>query len=343
MLDPDVLIENEGPNTLAEELSRLIEKAHEIEIAVAFIDEWGVDFLVDELRKASRKKKSKVKILTRMSRDGHNSPSAFWKLLDFQNAYSEDVEVRISALENFHEKLYMICSAGETVVVMGSSNLTKRGLLEEGELNIEMKGHRSSESISSFLRNFKMHWDDSKGNELEKNVIETYENFYRGVRPVPHPSSKNRKLWRKVGSMLHRRRGTRKAQKQKVPEIWFDEVDSDATKEVCKAVENNTNWDRHNWSWYHFPSKYLYKSCSIGDIIIIKDLRERKISANLIRASTSLPIRKDRYAIAYELKGKRTYAKLDKKTEAVFRNQRSGERLMNNLFKDASRILHFKL
>jgi HKD family nuclease len=65
--------------------------------------------------------------------------------------------------ETFHDKLYIFRFQAEVVVLVGSSNLTKGGLLENHELLVSLRYNvsdkRDKRQLEDFERIFKYYWD----------------------------------------------------------------------------------------------------------------------------------------------------------------------------------------
>lgn len=102
---------------LSAELSRELSSADEVFIAVALLNESGLDFLLKDL-----KHDCKVNLLVGI--DLPTTPGVLRRLLDLK-----DINTRVySKNEYFHPKLYILKIAGKLKIFVGSSNLLMEGL-----------------------------------------------------------------------------------------------------------------------------------------------------------------------------------------------------------------------
>ncbi len=83
------------------------------------------------------------------------TPKAYYYLVNRGN-----VEVRVN--EMLHAKLYLIYSSGQYLAIVGSSNLTMRGLKTNIEVNVTLSGSVNDSYYSELSEIFRKIWDSSK-------------------------------------------------------------------------------------------------------------------------------------------------------------------------------------
>lgn len=140
------LIENKGPNNLRDELRRSFDKVSKVDIAVAFINMRGLSLVLNHLKKVLSRTNSRVRFLTRISKDAFNEPVALRILLNLSKDFGGRAEVRITRLaDSFHEKMYLCSGTKSLIIFIGSSNLTDKGLTSEGEINVKITSSLTNE------------------------------------------------------------------------------------------------------------------------------------------------------------------------------------------------------
>jgi HKD family nuclease len=130
------LIDN-SKNTVAETLSSLLRQSEDIRIAVAFISRDGLSQIDDSLTCALAKG-ARVEFLVGM--DAHaTDPKAIRYLYSMTNEnplVSLFCFVADSPASIYHPKLYLTRRENDATAIIGSSNLTRRGISENVEVNV---------------------------------------------------------------------------------------------------------------------------------------------------------------------------------------------------------------
>jgi len=288
------LIENKGPNNMRDELRRFFNKASRVDIAVAFINMKGLSLVLNEITKILSKANSRVRILTRISKDAFNEPSALRTLLNLSKDYEGRAEARITKItDSFHEKMYLCSTPKSSTVFIGSSNLTDRGLTSEGEINVKIISSRSSDIAKQAAENFETCWNDA--DELIDEVVDSYTSFYRHVHSKGL-DERSKRLWYKV-SRLSRKRRPKKVSTPEERRIWLDYVDCNLSKKTQRIIEEYTTWDKFG---YYSCGLRSFRKCNRNDILILADHKDKTLSANYIRDKTRIATPDGRYFIAFK-------------------------------------------
>lgn len=145
------VIENAGPNSLLENLKRILKKADRADIAVAFISVSGLNDLLPSLQLIAAH--GSVRILTGLYQS-ITDPQALRTLLRIQEQSRGHLSTHISKEPKFHRKMYLTQVGSQVRAIIGSSNLTKDGLSSGGELNIYFSSAASSASMQRLLSMF---------------------------------------------------------------------------------------------------------------------------------------------------------------------------------------------
>ena len=102
-----------------------------------------------------------------------------------QQIRDEKVKVKLYLRHTLHAKLYLIYRSdpvAPTVGYLGSSNLTLAGLLEQGELNIDVVDADSCEKLEDWFEN---RWDDQWCIDISKELIEIIEQSWAREALIP--------------------------------------------------------------------------------------------------------------------------------------------------------------
>lgn len=116
-------IENAGPNSVLDNLKRLMKRASRVDLAVAFISATGLNQLLPSLQQVASR--GEVRILTGFYQ-GITDPQALRTLLRVQTQTHGQLSVRISREPKFHRKVYLVKGGNMVKAIIGSSNLTRQ-------------------------------------------------------------------------------------------------------------------------------------------------------------------------------------------------------------------------
>jgi HKD family nuclease len=126
------VIENSGKDNLRDALKHILSRASEVSIAVAFVTQAGLDEIIQPLRQVATE--GRVRLLTGLYQYT-TEPEALDTLLRVQKETPGRFSVCLSIEPKFHRKVYLVGNNTQTTVIIGSSNLTKEGLLSGGEIH----------------------------------------------------------------------------------------------------------------------------------------------------------------------------------------------------------------
>lgn len=309
------LIENKGPNNLRDELQRSLKWALKVNMAVAFINKKGLRLVLDDIKRVLSRTRSRVRILTRISKDAFNEPSALRLLLDLSEDYEGRAEIRIAKLgEHFHEKMYLFSNNVLLRFFVGSSNLTEEGLISEGEMNVKISCNQMNNIAKLAIENFEAHWNDA--DELTKEIVDSYASFYLHVRSTGL-DKRGKRLWYEV-SRLCRKRRPKKVSIPPERKTWLDCIEGFVSKRTERIIEEYTNWDNFRWYTCGLQS---FRKCNRNDILVLADYapKTKKLSANYIRDKTSIRTPDGKYFIAFKrIRGSKC-KKIMKKSISTFK------------------------
>jgi HKD family nuclease len=343
-----VLVENKGPNNLRDELRKSFQISSHVDIAVAFITLNGLNLILSDVTKFLDKKNSRMRVLTRISKDAFNEPAALKCLLDLCKDYKERCEVKTTTLVNgFHEKMYFFGRGKSITIFIGSSNLTDKALEGEGEINVRIKVSSLSGISKQVAENFAEYWNDA--DELTDERVDTYASFYAYIHSKKM-DEKAKRLWSNVSGTM-RKKLTKKVPFPLKREVWLDNITGYLKPETIKIVNEYTSWDKLE---YYSCGRETYKKVNRGDILIIADHHDKWLSANRIKSKTKTRRTDDgMYFVAFQrIKG----SKRRKITHELFSNMResgtigkakelrpsSARRLTDEKTKRFSKLLNFK-
>ncbi len=88
----------------------------------------------------------------------------------------------ISGRKTFHMKVYIFKRGENVTVIIGSSNISEGGFLENFEYNVLMRGKESEPEIKEILANFEEIFDN--GVMLNDDVVKQYKKEYTPIKMV---------------------------------------------------------------------------------------------------------------------------------------------------------------
>lgn len=147
------------------EIQGLLKQSDNVSIAVAYLKSSGIGKLEKSMRECLNNKGA-ISILTGF--DFYlTEPEALRKLLQM------NINCRIVFNENYHPKLYVFEKKDNVHIIIGSSNLSKGGLLTNYEANTLLIGNDKELPIKEAKDFFSHLW--SIGVKLDEKIIELYE------------------------------------------------------------------------------------------------------------------------------------------------------------------------
>lgn len=271
-------IENSGPNTLVSFLRNVGKGASQIDVAVAFVTEAGLDPLLYLLKQTA--KRGNVRVLTGLYQ-GFTDPKALRRLLREQRETQERIAVRISCDSHFHWKTYFVRKGKTAHIIVGSSNLTSDGLMQSGEFNAVLSLPTNSTQFSRLHKPFERHWD-SNSQPLSDEILGKYQ-AWRIENEVSH--FRRTVPIRSILSAPARKR--RSVSDQRERSHWQTWVNCKLSDGTLSLLAETTDWDKRGYSYFN-TWKPIY---SIGDQAILFDLGSRWLSAVEIVDTTTTPVR----------------------------------------------------
>jgi len=175
-----------GPkDNIEHKIKNLLKHSCKISIAVAFLENSGVEIIRQSIEEI---KKNHVSISVITGLDfGITSPEALQELLNL------DVRCNILHGENFHPKLYIFeKNDNEVTIIIGSSNLSKGGLSTNFEANIILKGDISEAPIRDAKDYFS--YLCSKSVPVDDKIIELYSRRKNIVDEIKNDVNKDERI-----------------------------------------------------------------------------------------------------------------------------------------------------
>jgi HKD family nuclease len=150
---------------LENDIQRLLETCDKASIAVAYIKGSGVNIISKCISNKSSNLTPEISIITGFD-FSITDPDALLELIDM------GVECYALIDNNFHPKLYIFENGDDATLIVGSSNLSKGGLISNHEVNVIIKGKASEGPIKDALRYFS--FLKSESFPLDEHAIELY-------------------------------------------------------------------------------------------------------------------------------------------------------------------------
>jgi superfamily II DNA or RNA helicase len=163
-------------NPLIEPLAQDVSQASELNLAIAFVTESGLDqfepFLTDFFERDGS-----MRLLTGDYLDV-TEPRALLRMLDWVQEYQPRIVVKVFQTDQelgFHPKTYLIHKDAHTATAyVGSSNLTKHGLTRGLEWNQRIEGSIHQQPLAQVREEFERLFDHRKTAVLDQDWINRY-------------------------------------------------------------------------------------------------------------------------------------------------------------------------
>lgn len=254
------VIENRGPDNLRDTLTDLLKRSTDVGIAVAFVTTGGLNAVLGPLQGVAGS--GKVRIVVGLYQCV-TEPQALRTLLRLQQVTRGNVSVRLSREPGFHRKVYLLKSRSTLHAVIGSSNLTKEGLISGGELNTLFSMNTSEAPARRISRVFDEEWSARRSVPLTKARIEAYV-ACRGNKKASGVLSKQDLRAVLGASSLHESASDPPA----AIALWRTGIHFTVKAKTAEWVSQETNWDRRGLEWFamHTTPRYALK-----DRIVIFD------------------------------------------------------------------------
>jgi len=268
-------IENAGPNSVLDNLKRLMKRASRVDIAVAFISATGLNQLLPSLQQVASR--GEVRILTGLYQ-GITDPQALRTLLRVQTQTHGQLSVRVSREPKFHRKVYLVKGGNTVKAIIGSSNLTSDGLHSGGELNVFLSCPATSAPMRRLSISFDNDWEEHAV-PLSEVIIDKYVRF--GYVKQQAGLKQSVPLREIIGTHTAMRAAKVKRPKDAVS-FWRDCINGYVSKQTEAIIASTTNWDEKGYSWYSAePHRFKHK-----DRILMFDLTDDKAQMMQVVTST---------------------------------------------------------
>lgn len=261
-------IANTGTDTVLALIKDKARRCTEFYISVAFITQAGLDELISSIRLATNF--GKVRVLTGFY-SGITEPEALYSFMKLEREKGKRFQSYIYGVNNtFHKKIYLFRKQQFFFAIVGSSNLTSHGLVNEGEGNVFITGDVNKTNDKIFIEDLLKDFHRSRSNKLTKDIIQDY---------AIERSLYNEVLKKKV--KINTKRILKKNSKQKEnqkfkaidkPGYYFDVIDGNVTAKTEFIISNETNWDK--FEWYGVRKRIDLKE---NDIIYLLDKNNSKL------------------------------------------------------------------
>ncbi len=158
-----------------------LERAQDARIAVAFVSKGGVD-LIDAALQQCLSRQGLVEFLVGLD-FSTTDPQALWRLYELTQKYTNArmyCHVDLGPAVVYHPKLYVLQAEQETVVIVGSSNLTEGGLERNLEVNVLIRADFGEEIVSDVYVIYNELKFIPKRVEPDREFLELYTQLYEG-------------------------------------------------------------------------------------------------------------------------------------------------------------------
>lgn len=255
-------VDNVGPNTVEAAIKGLCKGARQVDVVVAFATKRGVEAILPSLSRVAAN--GRVRVVVGFYQ-GVTEPAALRALM----RAARDSGGRLSALvarnPKLHRKVYAFKAPRRVTVLAGSSDLTRDGLLSEGESNVLLSFPARPDPMVMLARAVPELRNPRASKPLTPQLISEYERL-RSKGASPHVDA---------GELARLLRGASPSRGRAViarapaEHGWLrDYCTGEARRQTSLAVEEQTGWDRKGWSWYAVPADRM----SPGDRVLLFDL-----------------------------------------------------------------------
>jgi len=173
------LISNKELNSHQNILTRLLAKADEVFIAVAFLKLSGLKMIVPYFDKDAQ-----FSIIAGAN-FGLTEPAALRELL--RQSEKENVRGYLNSLgakRIFHPKMYLIRTGKRCHLIIGSANLTSGGLEKNDEISIYHKCSTEDRIWKDAVRQFNIYIDPVNADILGEEIISLYERYHNKQKTI---------------------------------------------------------------------------------------------------------------------------------------------------------------
>lgn len=289
------LVTNKGIHTLKEELEINLKECRSFKIASAFITEEGVNLFKGFLSRNKYKARS-GRILISLY-NGFNSRKTLEQLKNLAIDSNGRIQIHISKDLKFHWKYYQFIHKTKSILFIGSANLTKSGIEEQGELQARIVCSSNEANIlSAFEAEYDKEWQNSV--DILQFPIDKYNENKQRYSPF--------KLHKDIKNLLNNKRKETSNRNKEIKAIIL--VHSTLSKRIVNRVyESQTRWDKEDWDFYCSSSKSEFdKEGIIGNTLLMieKQSNKYRFKRIVIKDNCIFHTNEGKYFIAFKELGK---------------------------------------
>jgi HKD family nuclease len=284
------VIENRGPDNLRDTLTDLLKRSTDVRIAVAFVTTSGLNAVLGPLQGVAGR--GSVRIVVGLYQCV-TEPQALRALLRLQQLSKGKFSVRLSREPGFHRKVYLLQGRSTLNAVIGSSNLTKEGLISGGELNTLSSMNTTEAPARRITRIFEEEWSAQRSVPLTKARIEAYV-ARRGRAKTSGVLSKQELRTVLGASPRHESAGDPPA----TIALWRTAIQSFVEASTAEWVSQETDWDRRRLEWFNMRETPRF---GLKDRLVVFDHPDNAVYLAEVQgtARTSVRCSDGRHFVAY--------------------------------------------
>jgi len=260
-------ISNTGLDTVLALIKKHSKNCDVFYVAVGFITTSGLYEIINSLKNASNT--GIVKVLTGCYM-GVTQPQALKDLLKESNSRPmKFLSFLYKYVYEFHKKLYLFKKGNTFYAIVGSSNVTKIGLTNEGEGNLFITGSLLDPNDILVFNDMLKDFSIERSEQLDMELIKNYEKERKKNASIifRNPQINIKNIFPKTNNKKSNKLTTNNGQNYKI-KYYIEYLKGKFNRKTNAILESETNWDYKGWSCY--AAKYS-KGLKVDDIIFIID------------------------------------------------------------------------
>ena len=175
----------------------------DVDVAVAFVSEPGLDLVQGELRERLRAG-NRVRILLDLE-TGATDPAALWELVAMNSQFPSRLLLRAYIPETgiLHSKVYISNNGDDVTLITGSANLSRAAIEDNVEHGLHLAGEVQEQVIAEAMAEFEQRWDSPCAYRVDSEAARLYE-IYAGLRrtALARGQRRSRSSWRNLTTHL---------------------------------------------------------------------------------------------------------------------------------------------
>ena len=175
----------------AADVPGIFEAAGDVDVAVAFVSEPGLDLirpaLLEKLEADDR-----VRLLIDL-KAGATDPTALWDLVTTNSQFPGNLLVKAYVPDTgiLHSKVYISKNETQATMITGSANLSGAALEENVEHGLYLVGAANEQVMTEALAEFERLWNSQQAFRVDAEAARLYE-IYAGLRRISSARSQRR-------------------------------------------------------------------------------------------------------------------------------------------------------